>query len=86
MDLIVPSQGLILWQLIMVAYLGFWMYALIDCLKNEFRGPNQKLIWVLLILFAPIMGTFLYLSMSQCSKVKRKFDPDFMRLKNDKTT
>ena len=82
MDLIAPSHGLIFWQLSALVYLGFWVYALVDCLRNDFRGPNQKLIWILLILFAQIIGTFLYLSMSRSTKVKRTFKPDFSKISN----
>ncbi|GMQ25565.1 PLDc N-terminal domain-containing protein [Algoriphagus sp. oki45] len=82
MDLIVPSHGLIFWQLSALVYLGFWVYALVDCLRNDFRGPNQKLIWILLILFAQIIGAFLYLSMSRSTKVKRTFKPDFSKISN----
>lgn len=77
MDLIIPGYGLILWQLSGLIYLAFWVYALVDCVKSEFRGLNQKLIWLILILFAPIIGTFLYLSMNRRTKEKRRFQPDF---------
>ena len=86
MDLVIPSNGLLIWQLSGLIYLGFWVYALINCLSNEFRGPNQKLIWIILILFAPFIGTFLYLSMSRSSKVKRSIRPDFSRFSNKTNT
>lgn len=37
-----------------------WVFALIDVLKSEFQGSN-KLIWVLVIIFIPILGAILYL-------------------------
>lgn len=79
MDLISPGYGLVLWQLSFLIYLGFWVYVLFDCLRNDFRGPHQKLIWVILILFAPVIGTFLYLSMNRRTKEKRLFRPDFKK-------
>lgn len=82
MDLIAPYPGLIFWELSILIYLGFWVYALIDCLRSDFRGPNQKLIWILLILFAQIIGTFLYLSMSRRTKKKRVFNPDSSKIPN----
>ncbi|GMQ30062.1 PLDc N-terminal domain-containing protein [Algoriphagus confluentis] len=82
MELITPSYGLIFWQLSIFIYFGFWVYALIDCLRSDFRGPNQKLIWIILILFAPMVGTFLYLSMSRRTKEKRGFNPDFSKISN----
>ena len=76
MDLVTPGYGLLIWQLSGLLYLGFWAFALVDCLRNEFRGPNQKLIWLMLILFAPVIGIILYFSMSSATKEKRKFQPD----------
>lgn len=33
---------------------GFiWLYALISIIKNDFKKENQKLIWILLIIFIP---------------------------------
>lgn len=82
MDLIVPSNGLWIWQLVtflvMISYLGFTIYALIDLIRSDFREINMKLIWALLILCTPMIGTFLYLSMNRSTKNnRRKFDPDF---------
>lgn len=84
MDLIIPSNGLIFWQLAPVVYFGFWVYALIDCLRSDFRRSNQQLVWVTLIVFAPMVGTFLYLSMSRITKEKRRFQPDFKRFSAQK--
>ncbi len=35
----------------------FWLSMLVHCLKNE--SPN-KLVWVLLIIFIPLLGAVLY--------------------------
>ncbi len=40
MDLIAPSNGLIFWQLSGLIYFGFWIYALIDCLRSDFLGSH----------------------------------------------
>lgn len=85
MDLIAPSNGLIFWQLTGLIYLGFWVYALIDCLRSDFRASHQQLIWIILIVFAPMVGIFLYLSMSRRTKEKRRFQPDFYRFSTNKT-
>ena len=87
MDLIVPSNGLVAWQLgsflVMVGYLGFTIYALIDMIRSDFRDHHMKLIWTILILMVPMIGTFLYLSMSRRTKQNfRRFNPDFSKLKN----
>jgi hypothetical protein len=52
------------WQLLMILLgvlllLLFPLMALISVLKNEFKG-NDKIIWVLLIIFLPFLGALLY--------------------------
>lgn len=40
-----------------------WIWALVDCLVNEPSEPgkNDKLIWVLVIIFASFIGALIYL-------------------------
>lgn len=38
----------------------FWLIALIDILKSEFKNPQNKLIWLLVTLFIPFLGPLLY--------------------------
>jgi len=38
----------------------FWLWMLIDCLMNESSQGNDKLIWVLVILFIPVIGSLIY--------------------------
>lgn len=78
MDLTMPSTGLIFWQILGLLSIVVWVYTIFDCLKSEFRGPNQKLIWVMIILLMPIVvGPVLYLGMSRRTKEKRSFQPNF---------
>lgn len=42
-----------------IVAIGIPLIALVDILKNEFKG-NDKLIWVLIIIFLGIIGAILY--------------------------
>ena len=44
MDLIVQGNGLLLWQLVGHSYLGFWVYALYDMIRSDFKDSHKKLI------------------------------------------
>lgn len=59
--LILASVGLwqILLLLILLLLLVTPILALIDILKNEFRG-NYKLIWIIVVLFGSFIGAGLY--------------------------
>lgn len=48
----------------------FWFVALVDLLRNDFSG-NNKLIWLLVIIFVPIIGLILYSFMSSNHKINR---------------
>lgn len=47
--------------------------ALIDILKNKFSG-NDKLIWVLVVLFLPFIGSVLYFIIGRKQKINNKTD------------
>lgn len=38
----------------------FWIWMLIDCAKRNFAGPNDKVIWILIIIFAGMLGAIIY--------------------------
>ena len=49
--------------------LAFPLIALIDVLRSEFKG-NNKLIWVIVIVFFNFIGAFLYLLIGIRQKAK----------------
>lgn len=88
MDSIISGNSILYWQLgtllAVVGYFAFMIYALVDVLRSEFRAQHMKLIWVLIILFAPVIGTFIYLSNSRRTKNRlRRFDPHFKAFRTE---
>ena len=79
MELIVPGYGLVLVQILGLLTFLMWIFALIDCLRSEFEEPNQRLVWVIVIVFVPFLGPLLYFAISKKGRRKRKFEPDFHR-------
>ena len=57
LGIIGPAQMII----IVLAFLGIIMtiFALIDILKSKFNG-NDKIIWILVVLFFNLLGAILY--------------------------
>ena len=39
---------------------GFWLWMLIDCVQNMESKDNDKLIWILVLLFTHMLGATLY--------------------------
>lgn len=48
----------------------FWIIALIDILKSNFRDSNGKIIWALVVIFLPIIGSILYFAIGRSQKIK----------------
>ena len=55
-----------------IAVLGtiFWIWMLIDCLTKEPSEGNDKLAWVLVILFAPLIGALIYYFVRRPERIK----------------
>ncbi|QOR75955.1 MAG: PLDc_N domain-containing protein [Thermoflavifilum sp.] len=37
-----------------------WIWAIVDILRSRFDSDTTKLIWILLVVFLPLLGTLLY--------------------------
>ena len=55
---------------IMLALFGIWLWALIDCANNEPSTGNEKVIWILLIIFLHVLGAILYLLVRRPKRIK----------------
>lgn len=40
-----------------------WTWSIIDVLAKDFKNRNNKIIWILLLIFVPPLGTILYIFM-----------------------
>ncbi|MBO3697492.1 PLDc N-terminal domain-containing protein [Fabibacter sp. E12] len=49
----------------------FVVMALIDVIRSEFRGSNDKLIWVLVIILMPVIGSILYYFFGRKQKISQ---------------
>lgn len=47
-----------------------WIWALIDIIRSEFADSTNKIIWVLVIIFLPVIGALLYLLIGRGQKLK----------------
>lgn len=80
MDILLIDSGATVWQIIIMAILAtaviLPLVALIDIVKSNFKDSTTKLIWVLIVLFAPLLGTLIYFAVGRQQKQpKRTFNP-----------
>ncbi|MEX2382864.1 MAG: PLD nuclease N-terminal domain-containing protein [Opitutales bacterium] len=52
-------------------FLVVWIYTLIDCLRSDFRGNNDKIAWILVLIFLPMIGTPVYIGIAKGQKKYR---------------
>ncbi|MBU0761228.1 MAG: PLD nuclease N-terminal domain-containing protein [Nanoarchaeota archaeon] len=50
---------LIIFALAILVFI-FWIWMLVDCAKRNFKNDNDKIIWILVIVLAGIIGAIIY--------------------------
>jgi len=72
MDFLITGIGIfwLIFFLILIIILPLW--ALFDLLRSNFEDNIIKLIWTIVILFAPVIGSMLYFSIGVKQKEKYK--------------
>ena len=73
------EKTLIIVLIILALVIVFW--AIIDIAKSRFKNPNNRTIWLVVVLLLPILGSILYFQMKRTLTTKEplKFDPKFNR-------
>ena len=49
-----------LFFILAVAAFAFWVWMIIDCAERKFKDKNDKLIWILVIIFLNWVGALIY--------------------------
>jgi len=47
-----------------------WIIALISIIRNDFPGENEKIMWAILLVLLPVIGTILYFAVG-ARRIKR---------------
>ena len=59
------SSPFLILAIIGLAIFGVWIVALVDVLKSEFRGENDKLLWAIVIILGGVIGAILYFAIGR---------------------
>jgi hypothetical protein len=68
MGLVTPELGTIIWSMLILPIMILPFICLISILRNEFKNQD-KLIWVIVVLFLPFIGPLLYLIMGRSQRI-----------------
>ncbi len=64
--------GIMFMFLFWIASIVLWISALIDILKSDFRGGSDKIVWLLVVVFLPLLGAALYFIIGKNQKIDRQ--------------
>jgi len=46
--------------IVAIAVLIFWIWMLVDCARRKFRNDVEKIVWIVVLIFATWLGAFVY--------------------------
>jgi len=52
-----------------IAYFGLIIFCMLDAVRATFKDSSTKIIWVLVILFFPFLGSILYLTLGRRARI-----------------
>jgi len=52
--------------IVMILLVAFWIWMIIDCAKRKFRNDVEKIIWIVVIVFATWLGSVVYFIVVKC--------------------
>lgn len=62
-----PFASMMILSMIM-GCLALWVYAIIDIVRGGFKNEGDKIVWLVLVLLVPVLGTVLYYLIGQKQK------------------
>lgn len=66
-------MGLIFGFFAMIIGLGctlIWVLAIIEIVQSEFTDKNERLVWLLLVILLPLVGTILYFAIGRKQRLE----------------
>lgn len=69
MELLLPQMGLGFLILLVLLIMVLPLIAIISILTSDFKDTTTKLIWVVVILFIPILGSILYFLIGRSQRI-----------------
>ncbi|MFT6217263.1 MAG: hypothetical protein ACJAS3_003684 [Roseivirga sp.] len=68
---LIAESGILFFLFLVGAPVLLWIIALVDCLKSDFEKEG-KIVWILVIVFLPILGSLLYLIIGRGQKLSTR--------------
>jgi len=59
-------------ELLLILIIALPIIALVDILRHDFKQSDNKLVWALIVLLLPLIGTILYFLIGRKQRVARR--------------
>lgn len=53
----------------LLAFLGFWIYTIVDIAKSRFVDDTNKIVWLLVVVLTGVIGSIIYWIFGRSSRV-----------------
>lgn len=47
-------------ELLLIAVAAFWIWTIVDVARSRFESPNQKIVWLLVVILLGFIGAIIY--------------------------
>ena len=54
--------------LLLIAFIVMWIKSIVDVINNDFKDQTNKIIWIIMLIVIPPIGTILYLTIGKKQK------------------
>lgn len=60
-----------------------WLWVIIDIVKSNFKNQNKNIVWLLIVLFFPVLGSIIYFQLRKKLIINepKTFQPNFNQTK-----
>ncbi len=65
LNMVTQALGFILLMIFLMFALAlllfaFWIWMIVDCAKRRFKNDNEKIVWILVLIFLALLGAVIY--------------------------
>ena len=70
MDFFIAPLIFLVFLLISIGGTVFWVWMIVDCATKEPSEGNDKIVWILIIVFTHVIGTLIYLLVRRPTRIR----------------
>lgn len=69
---LIPLLFFLFMSVFAIGMVAFWIWMLVDCIQNEPSEGNDKIVWVLVLLFTNWLGAIIYFFARRRERIRQR--------------